>query len=424
MWKKTILAIAVALSVLMPRPSSAQSYVSNVGRGVFSLTSPSFNCTEFLSSVRRLPVLHIAALYNTFGNDFRCWDKLAADPRLQTIELNLINEPGHRNKRLGKYEFLHGIGTPSNYDKLLRKRDPKLKAKFVQYVQLAKQKIEALPPRVQCLINPGLESNVSAKAGEVLMEWTREQFPGCRTVWNPLSASSRKTKLIKGADLIEGHGSNPPLTKACIANLDGTDITFPERISPLGENSIESGRPLMQYVATYANRCEVVFLWTVEDNCNFTTKFIDPRVRNCKAAGKVFRLVAKQAEKAMKSIKQNPKSSWTQKDNESLKSCTSLKPASDGPKSGFLLKQSEFRDRGGVILFPQGVEPISVSIMAEGKTIDSYKRAGKYEHDGSNRWMFRSATSPISYPPHVVVRARTRTGLLCYKIENPNERND
>jgi hypothetical protein len=343
---------------------------------------------------------------------------------LQTIELNLINEPGHRNKRLGKYEFLYGIKNPAQYDKLLRSRDPQLKAKFIQYVQLAKRKIEALPPRVQCLINPGLESNVSSKAGEVLMEWTKEQFPGCRTVWNPLSASSRSTKVIKGADLVEGHGSNPPLPKACVANLDGTDITFPQRMSPLGENSVESGRPLMQYISTYANRCEVVFLWVLEDNCNYGTGFVDPRVRNCKAASKVFHLVAKQAEKAMKSIRQHTKNTWTQKDNESLKSCSVIKSPNDGPKSGFLLKQSEFRDRGGVILFPKGTEPRTVSIMAGGSTIDTYHRSGSYEHDGSNRWMFRSLVSPITYPFHVVVRAQTSTGLLCYKIENPNERND
>lgn len=421
MFKRILLAAVASLVVLIPQTATPQPYVSNVGRGVFSLMSPSFNCDAFISSVRRLPVLHIAALYNTFGNDFRCWDRLAADIRLQTVELNLINEPGHRNRRLGKYEFLYGVGTPSQYDKLLRDRDPKLKAKFVEYVQLAKQKIESLPKHVQCLINPGLESNVSAKAGQVLMEWTREQFPSCRTVWNPLKAQA---KLIKGADLVEGHGPNPPLTKACIANLDGTDISFPQRISPLGENSVESGRPLMQYVATYANRCEVVFLWTVEDNCNFKTGFIDPRARNCKPASKVFKLVAKEAERAMKTIKQKTKRAWTQKESESLKSCTSVNSPNDGAKKDFLLKQSEYRDRGGVVLFPKGIKPQSVTIVWEGKTIDTYRPSGSYEHDGSNRAMFRSMTSPVSYPFHVVVKAIKGSSTICYKIDNPNERND
>jgi hypothetical protein len=424
MWKNTLFALLVTLTVFVPQNVIAQSYVGNVGRGVFSLTSPTFNCKEFLKSVRRLPVLHIATLYNTFGNDFKCWDKLAADPRLQTVELNLINEPGHRNRRLGKYEFLHGIESPAEYDKLLRAGNPRLKARFVRYVQLAKRKVDSLPANVQCLINPGLESNVSSKAGEVLMEWTKEQFPRCRMVWNPLSATTKSTKLIKGADLVEGHGPTPPLTPACIANLDGTDISFPQRQSPLTEDNIESGSPLMQYIATYANRCELVFLWTVEDNCNFTTKFIDPRARNCKPAGKVFQLVGKEAEKAMKSIRQYTEYSWTEVEEESLRSCTSIKSSSDGFKKGFLLKQSEFRDRGGVVLAPPGVEPQTVDVMSKGRVIDRYRQSGRYDHDNANRRMFRSLTSPVSYPFHVVVRVKTGSELICYKIDNPNERND
>jgi hypothetical protein len=424
MWKRALLAMAVALALWVPLKASAQAKIGNVGRGVFSLMSPSFNCNEFMKSVRRLPVLHIAALYNTFGNDFRCWDRLAQDPRLQTVELNLINEPGHRNGRLGKYEFLHGIESPAEYDRLLRSRNPRLKARFVKYVQLAKRKVESLPANVQCLINPGLESNVSSQAGAVLMEWTKEQFPSCRTVWNPLSATKRKTSVIKGADLVEGHGPYPPLTTSCVANLDGTDISFPERPSTLKDDSIESGRPLMQYVASYASRCEVVFLWTVEDNCNFTTKFIDPRARNCRGAGKVFHLVGREVEKAMKSIRQHSSYPWTNSENESLNSCDIVKDSSDGFKKGFLLKQSEFRDRGGVVLLPPGITARGVQILSKGKVIDTYRASGKYEHDGSDRQMVRSLTSPVTYPFHVVVKAKTDRGVLCYKIDNPNERND
>jgi hypothetical protein len=399
--------------------------IGNVGRGVFSLTSDTFNCRAFIKSVKNLPVLHIAVLYNTFGNNYACWDQLASDPRLQTVELNLINEPGHRNKRLGSYEFLYGLGTPANYDKLLRNKDPELKKKFDDYVQLAKQKIDALPKHVQCLINPGLESNVSSKAGKTLIEWTREHFPNCRTVWNPLRGFNEKSRKVTGADLVEGHGSGPNIKSPCIVNLDGTDIDFPQRPSAFQKGGyVESGRPLMQYISTYANRCEVVFLWVLEDNCNFSKSFIDPRKRNCKAADKVFPLVAREAEKAMKSIRQyNPKS-WTSEEKKSLSSCSEVRSSSDGDKRGFLLKQSEFRERGGVVLIPKGTQASRVDIVSKGRVIDSYQRSGAYNHDGSNRPMYRSKTSPITYPFHVVVRLPGQAGNVCYPIDNPNTRND
>jgi hypothetical protein len=405
--------------------ADAAPLIGNVGRAPFSLTSPTFNCRAFLNSVKTLPVLHIAVLYNTFGNDFKCWDRLVKDKRLQTIELNLINEPGHRNKRLGNYEFLHNLGSPANYDKLLRNNNPKLKAKFVKYVSLAKRKINELPPNVQCLINPGLESNVSDAAGKVLIDWTKEQFPNCRTVWNPLNGFNEAARRRTGADLVEGHGILPPLQRPCLVNLDGADIDFPTRPTYMPKGSfIESGRPLMNYISTYANKCEIVFLWVVEDNCNFKSSFIDPRKRNCRGAGKAFDLVAKETRRAMKTIRHPIRKRWNDEENKSLNSCSEVRSPNDGDKRGFLLKQSEFRYRGGVIVLPGNIRARSVRILSNGALIDTYRQNGFYTHDGASRPLWRSGNTPNSYPFNVVVEARTSAGTICYKIDNPTARND
>ena len=421
------------LSALSANPESiseaaledASPYIGNVGRGVFSLTSETFDCRGFLKSVKRLPVLHIAVLYNTFGNDFRCWDRIAQDPRLQTIELNLINEPGHRNGRLGTYEFLYGLGSPSDYDQLLRKKDQRLKRRFVKYVRLARAKIEQLPKNVQCLINPGLESNVSPEAGATLIEWTREQFPNCRTVWNPLTNHSQKRRAVTGADFVEAHGPLPKVTNPCVTNLDGTDIDFPERATSFEHgNYIQSGSPLMQYLSTNANKCEVVFLWVPEDNCNYSNSFVDPRKRNCRQASKVFPLVAKQAELAMKQVKQYTRKDWTENEQKSLNDCAAVRSAADGDKVGFLLKQSEYRNRGGVVILPRGTRAQKVEIVSRGNVLDRYEQSGTYDHDNQGRPMWRSLKTPTSYPFHVVVRVKTNQGNICYPIDNPNQRND
>lgn len=401
------------------------SLVSNVGRAVFSLTSETFNCQAFIESVKDLPVLHIAVLYNTFGNNYSCWDVLADDPRLQTVELNLINEPGHRNARLGDYEFLFGLGTPANYDRLLREKNSDLKVKFENYVQLAKSKINDLPGNVECLINPGLESNVSPEAGSTLIEWTKEQFPRCRTVWNPLVGGDEASRTATQADLVEAHGPLPQVQTSCIVNLDGTDIDFPSRPSTMERgNYVQSGAPLTQYVATYANQCEVVFLWVLEDNCNYSSRFVDPRSRDCNAAASVFPLVAAEANKAMNSIRQYNPRVWSEEENISLNGCTEIRSPNDGNKAGFLLKQSEFRERGGVVIFPREIRASGVEVLSNGNVIDSYNSSGTYDHDFSNRPMWRSLISPTTYPFHVVVKATTATGSVCYPIDNPNARND
>lgn len=398
-----------------------QPFISNVGRAPFSLTAPGFACTKFLRSIRRLPVWHIAFLYNTFGNNYRCFNKLARSSKLVTVEINLINEPGHRNRRLGSYEFLHGISSPKKYQGLLLKEDPKLRKKFAKYVKPLKEKLKVLNPSVQCLINPGLESNVSDKAGQTLVKWSREEFPNCRIVWNPMLAATHSTGYA-GADLLEGHGQNPPLKDACILNLDGTDISFPKRKSKNPEgNFIESGNSLQQLITTYSSRCEIVFLWTVEDNCNYDSRFIDPRKRNCSRAAPIFALTAKEAEIAMKRIKVYVPYEWTPEEDFSLNNCNSFKSAQDGNKRGFLLKQSHFSNRGGVIITPNEIKASSMQVFYKGKVIDSYRSDGKYL-DGRPMW--RSDKTPLSYPLHVVIKAKTNDGLVCYKIDNPKARND
>lgn len=410
----------------LPNAESQESrpLISNVGRAPFALAASNFQCSAFLKSIRKLPVWHIAFLYNTFGTNYRCYKKLIRQSkgRLATVEVNLINEPGHRNRRLGSYEFLHGISSPKAYEKLLISENAKLRQKFAKYVKPLKAQLALLPPNTQCLINPGLESNVSEKAGRVLIQWTREEFPNCRTVWNPLDASFRKQGSMAGADLLEGHGVTPPLEKACIFNLDGTDISFPSRKSRLPEGGyVEAGNSLQQVIATYAQKCEIVFLWTVEDNCNYDTRFVDPRRRDCRRAKSVFPLTAKEAEIAMKRIEVFTPYEWTESENASLNQCTNIKDSSDGSKSGFLMKHSHFSNRGGVIIFPKGVSASSVQVLSRGSVIDNYVSGGKYL-DGRPLW--RSNKSPLSYPYHVVVRAKVGKEILCYPLDNPKVRND
>ena len=109
----------------------AVSGLVNVGFAPFNLTAGAFNCRGFLRATKDFPELHITFLYNTFGNDYSCLVKLLKDPRLKTLEVHLINEPGHRNGRLGSYEFLADVGSVNDYETAMRKRSSRLKSKFI-----------------------------------------------------------------------------------------------------------------------------------------------------------------------------------------------------------------------------------------------------------------------------------------------------
>lgn len=409
----------------------------NVGDAIFDLTSPKFSCKKYLKSRDKLDFLHIAFLYNTFGNKFDCVKTLLQDPRLMTIEINLINEPGHRNRRLESHEFLHYIrGGPAKYSRLLKSRNKDLKKRFDAYVVKAQNLLMGYQqPHTKCFINPGLESNVSVRAGKVLVEWAREAFPQCSIVWNPLHGKLQASRT--GANLAEGHGPGPNFTGPCITNLDGTDINFPDRLTCAAKtyneegtkNWINSGNALRSYITEYANRCEVAFLWVGEYNqFNFDEcKAWEPPTKRGGRKDKIFDLVGKEIAWAHSSGKVIPKDlEFTDADKQALASCDVVRTKwNDGEKRGRLLKQSEFSDRGGVILTSSDLSSAtSIKILYRKTVVDTYRRIGTYGHDNSRRILWRSNISPVKYPVNVVIQLKVKNKNICYKIKDPQIRHD
>jgi hypothetical protein len=240
----------------------------------------------------KLDAWHVAFLFHTFGTEYACFDKVAANPKLASLQINLINEPCHRNRRCGSYEFLAEIGSPKEYDRLLRAKDKQLHTRFKEYVAPLKEKLSTVPSAVSCLINPGLESNVSAQAGKTLIEWARSEFPRCRIIWNPNRVEGKEA-AVTGAELMEGHGLSPAISGACIYNMDGTDISFPERPSRAGRGrAVDAPADLRTLIIDYAHRCELAYLWAWESNCLVSERtFTDPRKRDCSKTGDAYKLI-------------------------------------------------------------------------------------------------------------------------------------
>ena len=256
---------------------------SVVGLAPFAITKSDFNCQSFINSLSSRDEYAISFLFNTFGNKFECIKRVMADDRLKGLQIHLINEPGHRNGRLGSYEFLRPVSSPAALNRLLVTNNRHLYRRFIRYVApVQKLLAENLKSGTECVINPGLESNVSVQAGKTYTQWARVLFPQCTIVWNPIqkSSASQKNRIKTGADYVEQHTATPHVQAPCIVNLDGTDISFPSR-PPLDDgNAIQSNAIKQFYVQKYSY-CKYVFLWVREYNCIKPGKFIDPRKRVC-----------------------------------------------------------------------------------------------------------------------------------------------
>lgn len=444
LWSSIILIVSIFAFAVQtndaPRSKSdflaaqEEQRLTNVAYATFNLTAPKFNCDGFIQATTSLKEIHLSFLYNTFGNDFSCLNRLLQDERVKSLQVHLINEPGHRNNRLGKYEFLHGVGTVNQWNKRMVARDTALKVKLTSYVKPLQDNLEQnLRDDVEFYVSPGLESNLGDRAGRVLVSWTRELFPNARIVWNAYRGS-RNTIRPTRADLMEGHGFSPALKAPCIYNMDGLDVAYPTRPA-LGQlshqeggtkNWLQSGAPIFQQMEKYGNRCELSFLWTQESNGLSYKRggFVDPRKRNHNIPTSTYRMIMRDIIRVHKrGVVYSESIPYVPEQSVIESTCQVLTDKfEDGDKYGNLLKQSEFRERGGVLILKKEYSTVSnVKLVYKNSVVDTYNNTGAYK-DG--RVLFRSNRSPTTYPLHTYLVFDFRGKRNCYKIPNPRIRLD
>ena|GEM_PF-2854318 len=396
------------------------THIHNVGRGVYALYDPKFDCEDFIKSLKNVKNISLATLFKTFGNDFKCAQKLLQDPRTRNFEVALINESCSRSHRCGKYEFLAGnLTSIPRYSNLLQQNNAKLRKKFDKFVAPLQELLAGyLQPETECQISPGLESNVTnIHAIRHLLQWVREDFPQCKVVWNPLTIPKAKVIALIGADYIEGHGNVPPVSAPCIVNNDGT---------------ILAGNQFQSFINSY-QYCKVVNIWGLVDNCGGTGSpgsFTDPRARSCDPGSMNHELSSEivEAEKRPNPNQAPPSAVWTDKENLSLVGCVKFKKVCDEVGSahnsgdGFLLKQSDISGRGAVILLPPTDKGISsIRMVHNGKVIDNFTQDGIFLEDGfKNREIWRSSIPSYEYPIHVVLKENN--GAICRIVQDPRQR--
>jgi hypothetical protein len=271
----------------------------NVGIGAYAIRSKNWKCNKFLTALDPLKEVNLAVVWDAFGTDNDCLLSVMGDPRLKRLEIIMINECCIRNGNCTPTEFLYGL-RKSQYEDALINKDKKLMRRLKKFFTEVKVFLDTnLLPTTQCYISPGLESNLSDRAMNRLVVLSRKIIPQCNVIANPLYEGAAYNA---DQDLREFHGDTvPSWTSACVTDMDGLDISFPERPSVQTGfwRHLHAGSELQSYIKRAAKQCEVSFLWTWEMNCyNKGQKLpssgrIAPAERECKA-GNVYKLVVDQ----------------------------------------------------------------------------------------------------------------------------------
>jgi hypothetical protein len=240
----------------------------NVGRAPYAITSQNFNCTAYKTSVGNLANYGISFLWNSFGNSYSCLDSELNNPKVNLVEVHLVNGPCIRDKRCGSYEYFSTY-TTTTLAQGISNSDPSVIAEFKNAAtNLATYLLPKLREGVSCYINPVLENNLSEEQLSTVVSWISPIFQNrCSFVWNPEGAEPGLPAT--GTTISEGHGANPSfVNNQCFANPDGATITTLSQWT--------------SYLSKYGSSCVQAFTWTPNDNClTPNAPFLDPRSRTC-----------------------------------------------------------------------------------------------------------------------------------------------
>lgn len=390
---------------------------NNAGLGAYGALSPSWPCDAMMEGFKGVPQLRLSVLWYTFGRNFDCLDKWAADPRPKLLQVHLVNEVCHRNKRCGDYELLKKLSLDQYRSKLIA-RDEALLTRVRNNV-LPVADWYARNPSVNCRLTGGLESNLDRSAYIALVEALKPIFPErCKWVWNPVNNNKFERGPICGF-MHELHGDESVIKPPCIVNMDGVDADLPARDAIVAPKIAYSELP--RFLASSAS-CEAKFLWIAEFNGIGRGSFVDPRKRTNWPTKKIMSQLNKQM-----LFHVEPAPPWDAEADKAKEGCQKFIKVPDGAKRNFLWKQSEpaVLGRGAVTFLPTShnntnVPVEKVFVMKGNKKIATAYEKSRYTEDGSNRQFFRFRKLAKDFPYNVVVHY----GNICAVVENPKVRVD
>ncbi len=276
-----VVSFAVHLLLSLGLISGGLTLAQERGAALFAMNATQFPCEQALKIFEPGgKITSLAVLWGTFGSDTRCLVKWAEMMRAQgvkhVLQIHVSNETCRRaNGRKCSNDELYPKLSVSRLNKALAKRDAQVIKELADRIKEIKSFTDTLESEnLELIMSTGLEDNYSVAAYPVVLETVRSNWPH-KVVRNPVGALRDKSRL--NADYLEIHGATPNLSAPCIANLDGEDIVFPHRRSPITQHVGWDG--VLKYVKEYQPRCRVTFLWSSPWQGLFSNSFPTPTER-------------------------------------------------------------------------------------------------------------------------------------------------
>lgn len=259
-----------------PPPVNSDLFV--IGTAPYAIQQDRFNCEAYINSIAPLPELRVSWLWNTFGRDTTCLNRVLTDPRLREIQVHVINDVCVRNKNCGPYEALAGFSVGDvrwrieSGDPVIRDILSKAANDLANFLY---NDFKIQEKNIRCYISPLLETNITNDQFGKIAGIFRDAFPGCSIVHNPVNSNS----IAPGADYLEKHNPRGFIPAPCTFNNDGVSVKFDGK--PNGYPRLIGPTELSDSFKNFRH-CAARYVWHHSYNCiRPDLGFVDPRDRPC-----------------------------------------------------------------------------------------------------------------------------------------------
>lgn len=287
---KTFLTTTTAFVGAVLSGDMACAEERDLGVAYFAMMAPQFPCNEALDVFDKSLPFATAVLWETFGSDTKCikdWFERSSSQK-RVLEIHLTNEACRRNARCGATDFRPDLSV-KDYNRLLAKGDEALLKSLRERVRAISTLVSPyVSPSTELILSTGLEDNFTKRAYEKIFSVVKEEWPH-KVVRSPVG--SLRDISHATADYVELHSDTPkfPDNVPCIANLDGTDISFPHRQSD--QPSRLSWDEVDGFVATFGTRCRTTYLWAAPWQGISGTIFTAPASRSLQVDSRDVNLI-------------------------------------------------------------------------------------------------------------------------------------
>lgn len=203
-----------------------------LGLALYAILSKRFPCENAIKALELFGRPAIAAVSNTFGQDFSCVNKFISrfSDRRSLILIYLDNGFCRRHRVCGNREIYPRI-TVRRLNSLLENNNERVLRKFKNKLQALVRHVVINSDNTVLMFALGLEDNFTYEAAKNLSE-TLKTVPGEYSLTrNPMGHYSHSLPTNSFSDYLELHGLYPPFPKAVkrIRSLDGLSIEWSPR---------------------------------------------------------------------------------------------------------------------------------------------------------------------------------------------------